>query len=236
MERLWVVLPTYNEALNLEPLVHAIREHVPDGSRILVVDDDSPDGTGRFADALAGEADDIEVLHRPKKEGLGPAYVAGFRRALAGGARLVVQMDSDFSHDPSDLPRLIRAAESADLVIGSRYVNGGAVSGWGPVRRMLSRGGCAYAEHVLGLPVSDLTGGFKVARREVLEAVDLDTIKSVGYAFQVEVTFRAARAGYRIAEVPIHFMDRRTGNSKMSGWIALEAAIGVPRMRMRRKA
>ena len=231
---LWVVIPTYNEVLNVGPLTSAVREHLPEGSRILIVDDDSPDGTGHFAESLAAESDDLEVLHRTKKEGLGPAYVAGFKRVLGRGADQVVQMDGDFSHDPADLPRLLAAAEDADVVIGSRYVPGGRVSGWGPIRKAISRIGSAYARRILGLPIGDLTGGFKVIRREVLEDIDLNSIASLGYAFQVEVTFRAARAGYRVSEVPIHFMDRQTGNSKMTGRIVLEAALGVPRMRLRR--
>jgi len=229
----WLILPTYNEALNLEPIVEAVREQLPVGSRILVVDDNSPDGTGGIADRLAGESSDLEVLHRPVKEGLGPAYVAGFRRALAEGAELVVQMDADFSHDPADIPRLLAATRHADVVVGSRYIAGGGVSGWGPLRRAVSRGGSAYARRALGLPYRDLTGGFKAIRRDVLDEIDLGSISSLGYAFQVEVTFRAARAGFRIDEIPIQFRDRRVGNSKMTSRIVLEAAIGVPRMRFR---
>jgi dolichol-phosphate mannosyltransferase len=229
----WVVMPTYNEALNLEPIVEATRERIPAGSRILIVDDNSPDGTGGVADRLASEADDVEVLHRPAKEGLGPAYLAGFKRALEGGAGLVVQMDADFSHDPADIPRLLAAADDADLVIGSRYIAGGGVPEWGKRRRVMSRVGSAYAQLALGLPYRDLTGGFKVIRRKVLESIAPST-SSHGYALQVELTFRAARAGFRIIEVPIQFRDRRAGKSKMSALIVLEAAIGVPRMRLRR--
>lgn len=232
----WLVVPTYNEALNLEPIVLAAREHLPSGSRILVVDDNSPDGTGQVADRLARESEDIEVLHRSEKEGLGPAYVAGFRHVLAEGAGLVIQMDADFSHDPADIPRLLEAAELADVVLGSRYVPGGGVPHWGPLRRAMSRGGSAWARRMLGLPYRDLTGGFKVLRREVLQAIHLDSMASHGYAFQVELTYRAARAGFRIEEVPIQFHDRLVGKSKMSGRIVLEAAIGVPRMRLRRAA
>ena len=232
---IWLVLPTYNEALNVEPIVEATREHLPLGSRILIVDDNSPDGTGQVADRLAAESSDVEVLHRAKKEGLGPAYIAGFARALAEGAELVIQMDADFSHDPAEIPLLIAAADDADIVLGSRYVEGGQVSDWGALRRSMSRGGSAYARLVLGLPIRDLTGGFKVLRRAVLEEIDLDSISSAGYAFQVEVTFRAARRGFRIEEVPIHFRDRRVGKSKMSGPIMLEAALGVPRMRTRNR-
>jgi dolichol-phosphate mannosyltransferase len=231
----WLVLPTYNEAENLEPLVAAARAELPEGARTLVVDDGSPDGTGEIADRLAERWGDVEVLHRPVKEGLGPAYVAGFEHALAAGAGLLIQMDADFSHDPADIPRLLGAAEAADLVIGSRYVDGGGVADWGPLRRVISRGGSAYARGVLGLGVRDLTGGFKVIRRAVLEAIDLPSIASLGYAFQVEVTYRAAHAGFRVVEVPITFRDRRVGQSKMTGGIVVEAALGVPRMRVRRR-
>jgi dolichol-phosphate mannosyltransferase len=212
-----------------------VRSALPAGSRILVVDDNSPDGTGEIADRLAGESPDLEVLHRAAKQGIGPAYVAGFRRALEGGAEIVLQMDADFSHDPADIPRLLGAAERADLVIGSRYVAGGHVADWGPLRRAISRGGSAYARAVLSVGIRDLTGGFKAIRREVLEAIDLDSIASLGYAFQVEVTFRAIRSGFRVMEVPITFRDRRVGQSKMTGAIVAEAALGVPRMRARRQ-
>jgi dolichol-phosphate mannosyltransferase len=229
----WLVLPTYNEAENLEAIVAAARSALPPGRRVLIVDDSSPDGTGEIADRLADSLDDVEVLHRPGKGGLGPAYVAGFQRALAGGARLVAQMDADFSHDPADLPRLLAAAEEADLVLGSRYVEGGGVSDWGPVRRGISRGGSAYARRVLGIPIRDLTGGFKVLRRSVLEAIDIASLGSLGYAFQVETTYRAIRAGFRVVEVPIVFCDRRVGESKMSKRIVFEAAWRVPAMRLR---
>jgi dolichol-phosphate mannosyltransferase len=229
----WLILPTYDEAENIEGVAAAASAALPESSRILIVDDSSPDGTGEIADRLAAEAEGIEVLHRAAKEGLGPAYVAGFHRALAGGARLVMQMDADFSHDPADIPRLLGAAEMADVVIGSRYIEGGRIENWGPIRRAISRGGSAYARGVLGVEVRDLTGGFKVMRREVLEAIDLDSISSLGYAFQVETTFRAIRAGFTVAEVPISFRDRRTGQSKMTGAIVLEAALRVPRMRSR---
>jgi len=231
----WLVLPTYDEAENVEPLVAAARAELPAGSRILVVDDGSPDGTGDIADRLAARWDTVEVLHRSSKRGLGPAYVAGFRHVLDAGASTVLQMDADFSHDPADLPRLLAALEDADLAIGSRYVDGGEVADWGVVRRTISRGGSAYARGVLGVGIRDLTGGFKAIRREVLEAVELDDISSLGYAFQVEVTYRAVRAGFRVVEVPITFRDRRVGESKMSGAIVLEAALGVPRMRRRRR-
>ena len=230
---LWLVLPTYDEASNVESLVAAVREHLPEGARILIVDDNSPDGTGEIADRIAGEIEGVLVLHRARKEGIGPAYVAGFSRALDAGAELVAQMDADFSHDPADLPRLLEAAQGADLVLGSRYVDGGGVADWGAVRRAISRGGSAYARTLLGVRVRDLTGGFKVFRRPVLEAIDLGSISAAGYAFQVETTFRAIRAGFRVVEVPITFADRRVGESKMSGRIVLEAALRVPGMRLR---
>jgi dolichol-phosphate mannosyltransferase len=231
----WLVLPTYNEAENLKAVVEAALGRLPESRRVLVVDDASPDGTGRIADDLATTHDDVEVLHRPRKEGLGPAYTAGFEVALEGGAALVAQMDADFSHDPDDLPRLIAAAEHADLVLGSRYVDGGAVTDWGPVRRLISRGGSAYARTVLGVGIRDLTGGFKVFRRAVLEAIEPETVASHGYAFQVETTYRTVRAGFRVVEVPITFADRRVGESKMSGSIVLEAALRVPALRIRRR-
>jgi dolichol-phosphate mannosyltransferase len=231
--RVWLVIPTYNESANLEAIVEAAREMLPAPRRVLVVDDNSPDGTGEIADRLADAHDDVAVLHRRQKEGLGPAYVAGFREALAGGAELVAQMDADFSHDPHDLPRLLEAAESADVVVGSRYVDGGGVTDWGPGRRAVSRWGSAYARAALGIEVHDLTGGFKVFRREVLEAIDLESLASQGYSFQVETTFRAIKAGFRVAEVPIVFRDRRVGASKMTGGIVLEAAWRVPAMRLR---
>ena len=228
----WLVLPTYNEAANLETIAGAILDHLPADRRLLIVDDSSPDGTGEIADRLAAADPDVDVLHRPAKQGLGPAYVAGFRRALAGGAELIAQMDADFSHDPADVPRLLAASADADLVLGSRYIAGGGVAEWGPGRRLISRGGSAYARALLGLGVADLTGGFKVFRRPVLETIDLDTIPSLGYAFQIETTFRAARAGFRVVEVPIVFHDRRVGESKMTGSIVLEAAWRVPLMRL----
>jgi dolichol-phosphate mannosyltransferase len=231
----WLVIPTYNEADNVEAIVEAARAELPERRRVLVVDDSSPDGTGEIADRLAGVHEDVEVLHRDRKEGLGPAYVAGLQRALDGGADLIAQMDADFSHDPGDLPRLLEAASGADLVIGSRYVAGGGVTDWGPVRRAISRGGSAYARRLLGLGVRDLTGGFKVYRRPVLEAIDLPSLASLGYAFQVETTFRAMRAGFRVIEVPITFRDRRVGESKMTGPIVLEAAWRVPVMRLRKR-
>jgi dolichol-phosphate mannosyltransferase len=227
----WLVLPTYNEAENIEPIVRAARSRLRDGDRILVVDDNSPDGTGAIADRLASELDGVEVLHRRVKEGLGRAYLAGFRQALDGGAELVLEMDSDFSHDPADLPRLIAAAEDADLVLGSRYVAGGSVTDWGLVRRLVSRGGSWYARTVLGVQVRDLTGGFKCFRRSVLDALDLESVHADGYGFQIELTYRAIKAGFIVVEVPIVFRDRRVGQSKMNAHIALEAVWKVPALR-----
>ena len=236
MTAAWLVLPTYNEADNLEPFVRAVLPRLAEAApehRLLVVDDNSPDGTGAIADRLAAEHEAVEVLHRPGKEGLGRAYLAGFERALAAGAELVLEMDADFSHDPADLPRLVAASDDADVVLGSRYVAGGGVRDWGLLRRMLSRGGCWYARSVLGVPVKDLTGGFKCFRREVLVQLDLDGVHADGYGFQIELTYRAIRAGFSVREIPIVFSERRAGNSKMTARIALEAVWKVPALRMR---
>src|SRR5438067_162826 len=218
--RLWVVIPTFNEAVNVERTVRAadaeLERIVPGDHRILVVDDNSPDGTGAIADAVAAELPTVEVLHRSAKEGLGHAYRAGFAHALAAGAELLIQMDADFSHDPRYLADLLGAASGADLVLGSRYVRGGGVRDWGLLRRAISRGGGIYARAILGVSVHDLTGGFKCIRREVLETIDLETVKADGYGFQIEVTYRALRAGFRVVEVPIVFADRHAGTSKMS--------------------
>jgi dolichol-phosphate mannosyltransferase len=234
----WLILPTFDEAENIEAIVDAtlpvLERAAPDAHRILIVDDDSPDGTGRIADRLAAEHVAVEVLHRATREGLGPAYLAGFAYALDAGAAHVLEMDSDFSHDPNDLARLLAAAEDADLVLGSRYVAGGAVVDWGPVRRFVSRGGSWYSRIVLGLAVRDLTGGFKCFRREVLEAIDLPSIRARGYAFQVELTNRAVHGGFRVVELPIVFRDRQRGTSKMTPRIAVEAALLVPQLRFRR--
>ncbi|HEX5610206.1 MAG TPA: polyprenol monophosphomannose synthase [Solirubrobacterales bacterium] len=230
-----LVLPTYNEAENIEAMVTAVRASLPASARVLIVDDSSPDGTGKIADRLEAETGGaVEVLHRAGKEGLGPAYIAGFHRALEGDAGLILQMDADFSHDPADLPRLLEAAERADLAIGSRYVPGGDVGNWGPLRRRISRFGSTYSRAVLGLGVQDLTGGFKCFRREVLEAIDLDAVDAKGYAFQVEMTYRAVQRGFSVAEVPIVFSERRAGSSKMSAGIVAEAVWRVPRLRYRR--
>jgi dolichol-phosphate mannosyltransferase len=230
--QVWLVLPTFNEAGNLEPLVRDALANLPQGARVLVVDDNSPDGTGEIAGRLAEELP-VEVLHRPGKEGLASAYIAGFKHVLERGAELVLQMDADFSHDPRDLRRLVEASERANLVLGSRYVPGGAVEDWGPVRRAISRGGSAYARLTLGVEVKDLTGGFKCFHRRVLESIDLNQISSQGYAFQVEMTYRALQAGFKVLEIPIVFRDRQVGSSKMSRAIVLEAAWRVPMLRKR---
>jgi len=225
-----VCLPTYNERENLEPMLRALADK---GVQVLVIDDNSPDGTGDLADRLAAELGYVDVLHRERKEGLGPAYLAGFQRALAKGAELVLEMDCDFSHDPADVPRLIAAIEAgADVALGSRYVAGGAVRNWGLLRRFVSAGGSFYARVLLGLKVRDLTGGFKCYRRRVLETIDLDAIESRGYAFQIETTYRALRAGFRVVEIPITFADREAGGSKMSKTIVAEAIWKVPGLRL----
>lgn len=232
----WVVLPTYDEAENVVPLLRAVLA-VADRAgldlRVLVVDDGSPDGTADLAAGVAAADGRVAVLRRAAKEGIGPAYRAGFRHALDAGAALVLEMDCDFSHDPERLPGLIAAAGDADLVLGSRYVPGGGVARWGPVRRAISRGGCLYAQVVLGVGIRDLTGGFKCFRREVLEEIPLDEVTAAGYGFQIEMTYRALLLGYRVAEVPITFRERERGVSKMSGRIVWEAASLVPRLRGR---
>jgi dolichol-phosphate mannosyltransferase len=233
--RVWLVIPTYNEAANVEPVVRAAAAEldrlVPSEYRILVVDDGSPDGTGTIAEGLAEELEQVEVLHREAKMGLGSAYRAGFRRALAGGAELVIEMDADFSHDPRYLGDLLEAAKDADLVLGSRYVDGGGIRDWGMLRRLVSRGGGMYARVLLGVGIHDLTGGYKCIHREVLEAIELDSVRAEGYVFQIEVTYRTLLAGFRVREVPIVFSDRTAGTSKMSARIAAEAMWLVPRLR-----
>ena len=234
----WLVVPTYNEAENLEPFVRQVLPQLASAAgehRVLIVDDSSPDGTGEIADRLAAELDSVEVLHRLEKDGLGRAYAAGFERALAEGAELVMQMDVDFSHDPRRVPALIAAAADADLAIGSRYVAGGGVTDWGLTRRLLSRGGSWYARTVLGAPVRDLTGGFKCFRRELLERLMLSGFHTAGFGFQVEVTYRALRSGARVREVPIMFRDRQAGASKMSSRIVVEALWRVVALRLRRE-
>jgi len=239
--RPWLVLPTFNEAENIDRVVDAARRTLavaaPDGFRILVVDDSSPDGTGAIADRIAtAHPDEVEVLHRAERAGLGPAYLAGFQRALAGGAAYVFEMDADLSHDPADLARLLAAVRDggADLALGSRYVAGGGVADWGAMRRAVSRAGSWYARQTLGLTIRDLTGGFKCFRADVLRAIDLPTVRSHGYAFQVELTYRALLRGFRVVEVPIVFTDREVGGSKMSKAIVLEAVWKVPALRLAR--
>jgi dolichol-phosphate mannosyltransferase len=228
-----ICLPTYNEKDNVEPMVRALRALDFEDLHVVVIDDNSPDRTGTIADRLAADDDHVHVLHRERKEGLGPAYLAGFRRALELDADLVFELDCDFSHDPADVPRLAAATENADLVLGSRYVRGGGTRNWGFVRRFVSRGGSLYAQAFLQLGLRDLTGGFKCYRRKVLETIDLDGISSLGYAFQIETTYRALRAGFRVVEVPITFSDREVGGSKMSKGIVLEAIWRVPVLRAR---
>ena len=232
---IWLVIPTYNERENLAKIVDAagaeLERVAPGDFRVLIVDDNSPDGTGAIADGLAEAHDWVEVLHRPSKSGLGQAYLAGFQRAMECGARLLLEMDADFSHDPAYLPELIRAADHADVVLGSRYVPGGGVRDWGLVRRLISRGGGLYARRILGVDVRDLTGGFKCIRREVLEAIDLPSVRAEGYVFQIEVTYRAILAGFTVREIPIVFADRTRGRSKMSSTIAVEAMLLVPVMK-----
>ncbi len=228
----WVVLPTYNEAENLGPISSAILAALP-GVTLLVVDDDSPDGTGRLADELAAAEPGVRVLHRAAKQGLGRAYLEGFARALEGGAEVVVQMDADFSHDPATLPGIVGPVidGTADLVIGSRYAPGGGVADWGLGRRIVSRGGSRFARTVLALGPHDLTGGFKAWRASTLAAVPFDGVHAGGYVFQIEMTFRASRAGARLREVPITFRDRRIGQSKMSRRIIVEALVVVVQLR-----
>jgi len=237
--RIWVVIPTYNEAENIDPLLRAVAAELdrvaPREYRLLVVDDSSPDGTGEIAERMGEELGCVEVLHRVGKDGLGRAYIAGFEHALARGAEMVVQMDADFSHDPRYLGDLLAAAEHADLVLGSRYVAGGAVRNWGPLRKIISRGGSAYSRLILGVRVRDLTGGFKCIRREVLEAINLSTLRAGGYVFQIEVTYCAIRSGFTVTEVPIVFTDRAIGASKMSWQIALEAMLLVPSLRREKR-
>jgi dolichol-phosphate mannosyltransferase len=233
----WIVLPTYREAANVAPMVRALRATAPPDAHVLVVDDASSDGTGAIADRLAAADPHVHVLHRTGRRGLGPAYVAGFDHALARGAGAVCEIDCDFSHDPATIPRLLAAvADGADLALGSRYVDGGGIVGWAPWRRAVSRAGCAYARAVLGVPVRDLTGGLKCFRAEALETIGFRTARSRGYAFQVELTYRALRAGLRVTELPITFRERREGASKLSGHVALEAAWRIPALRLRAPA
>ncbi len=230
-----VCLPTYNERDTLEPVVRALGRVFAEHSlaaRVLVVDDGSPDGTGAIADRLARELPWVDVLHRERKQGLGPAYLAAFRHVLRDRPDAVLEMDADLSHDPADVPRLVAATADADLAIGSRYVEGGGVRNWGALRRALSRGGCLYARGILGFGVRDSTSGFRCFRREVLETLPLDQIATKGYAFQIETAYRATRAGFRVVEVPITFVDRESGRSKMSRRVVAEAIVKVPALRL----
>jgi dolichol-phosphate mannosyltransferase len=234
MPRAVLCLPTYNERENLAPMISALGDVLDtERDRVVIIDDASPDGTGEIADRLAAQHPWVSVLHREQKEGIGPAYIAGFRWALTEGAELVLEMDCDFSHRPADVPRLIAASDDADLVLGSRYAPGGGTENWGLVRRFVSRGGCLYAQILLGMRVRDLTGGFKCFRRGALEAIDLDALSAHGYAFQIETTYRVRRAGLRVREVPITFVERRAGASKMTGSIVAEAMWKVPLLRLR---
>jgi dolichol-phosphate mannosyltransferase len=238
--RVWVVIPTYNEAENVDRILRAasaeLERAAPGDYRILVVDDQSPDGTGELAERAARELGTVEVLHRTNKSGLGHAYLAGFAHALGAGAELLIEMDADFSHDPRYLSDLLDAAADADLVLGSRYVDGGGVRDWGLARKLISRGGGLYARAILRIDVHDLTGGFKCIRREVLEAIDLGSVRAEGYVFQIEVTYRALLAGFRVVEIPIVFRDRAEGTSKLSARIAIEAMWLVPRLRHNARA
>jgi dolichol-phosphate mannosyltransferase len=234
MPRVVVCLPTYDERENIERMVDALGAVIdPARDLVLVIDDSSPDGTGEIAERLAAERPWLEVLHRAGKEGLGKAYLAGFAVALTRGAELVVEIDCDFSHDPADVPRLVAACEAgADLALGSRYVRGGGTRNWGLARRVISRGGSAYARLVLSVGIRDLTGGFKCFRRAVLEGLDLGAVGTRGYAFQIEMTYRALRKGFTVVELPITFTDRALGGSKMSRSVVLEAVWRVPLLRL----
>jgi dolichol-phosphate mannosyltransferase len=227
-----IVTPTYNERENLPVFVEAALAAAP-GAHLLVVDDGSPDGTGRLADEMAGRDPRIRVLHRPKKLGLGTAYVEAFRRGLAEGYDYFFEMDTDLSHDPGYLPDFFRALEAgADVVVGSRNIPGGGVEGWGLGRHVLSKGGSLYSQLVLGVSVRDLTTGYKAFTRQALERINLDAVHSSGYSFQIEMTFRALRAGLKVVEVPIVFVDRRVGHSKMDQRIFLEAVGVVWKLRL----
>ncbi|MBV9691369.1 MAG: polyprenol monophosphomannose synthase [Ktedonobacteraceae bacterium] len=226
-----IIIPTYNEVENLRPLLETTLSHVP-GTDILIVDDNSPDGTGQLADQIHEEDPRVHVLHRAGKLGLGTAYIAGFKYAIAHGYDAAFEMDADFSHDPRYLPDFLNAIENADLVIGSRYISGGGTPNWSPMRRLISGAGNIFARFMLGMPIHDCTAGFRCYRREVLEGIDLDTIQSQGYAFQVELAYRVMQHGFKIVEIPIIFLDRRVGKSKMSRKIVMEAFTYVLRTRL----
>lgn len=231
-----VILPTYNERENLERFVRLLQKVFEDNGldgHIIVADDSSPDGTGIIADELATRYDNLSVVHRARKQGIGPAYVAGFKQALKTDTEFIFEMDCDFSHDPRNIPAFLEAVKKSDLVLGSRYVPGGRVENWGLLRRLISRWGGIYASWILGVPVRDLTGGNKCFRRKVLETLDLDSVSSHGYGFQIEMTYKAIKKGFRVNEIPITFADRQMGQSKMSKRIVLEAAVLVWKLRFR---
>ncbi len=232
----WVCVPTYNERSNVGNLIHMVRSVLLGAGmngHVLIIDDNSPDGTAEVVNDIAASDEKVHLLHRDAKRGIGPAYIAGFKYALAQGASLIIQLDCDFSHNPADIPRLTSAATNADLVIGSRYTSGGQIEDWGLLRRAISRGGCLYAQAILGTSIRDLTGGFKCFRREVLESIPIDEVSGRGYGFQIEMTYRTLLQGFRVVEIPITFTDRTAGESKMSHDIVLEAATLVPRIRRR---
>ena len=229
-----IIIPTYNELENLRPLLQEIFSYAQE-TDMLIVDDNSPDGTGKLADEIHNENPQVHVLHRAGKLGLGTAYIAGFKYAVAHEYDAAFEMDADFSHDPRYLPDFLKAIEHADLVIGSRYIPGGGTPNWSFLRRFISGGGNIFARFMLGIPVQDCTAGFRCYRRQVLESIDLDTIQSQGYAFQVEMAYRVMRQGFKIVETPIVFMDRRIGKSKMSRKIVIEAFIYVLRARFGKK-
>jgi dolichol-phosphate mannosyltransferase len=229
-----IIIPTYNELENLRPLLQEIFSYAPDAD-VLIVDDNSPDGTGKLADEIHSENTHVRVLHRTGKLGLGTAYIAGFKYAIAHGYEAIFEMDADFSHDPRYLPAFLQAIEHADLVIGSRYIPGGGTPNWSILRRFVSGGGNLFARFMLGIPVRDCTAGFRCYRREVLESIELDTLQAQGYAFQVELAYRTTRQGFKVVETPIIFMDRRVGKSKMSHKIFLEGFLWVLRTRLSKK-
>jgi dolichol-phosphate mannosyltransferase len=231
-EKVLVIVPTYNERDNLEAIVSAVHQHLPEAN-LLIVDDGSPDGTGDLAEELKKKDTKLDVMHRSGKLGLGTAYVAGFKYALPRGYDYIFEMDCDFSHDPKYLPALLAEAKNgADVVLGSRYVSGGGTVNWGPLRKFISRGGSFYARTVLGVRVRDLTGGFKCFRRQALEQLGLDDVSAQGYGFQIEMTYRAVKRGLKVVEVPIIFVDRRVGQSKMSKKIFVEALTLVWKLRL----
>lgn len=228
-----IVIPTYNEVENIEPITSAVLGITPETVHVLVVDDGSPDGTGKLADSLAAKSPRIHVLHRKQKQGLGPAYVAGFKWGFEKGYQHLIEMDADFSHNPVFLPRMLENLAAYDFVIGSRYVKGGGTVNWGLMRKIISRGGSLYARLILGAPINDFTGGFNGWNRRVLEAISLDTLEAGGYSFQIELKYRAFKKGFRFTEFPITFEDRRVGKSKMSSKIVVEALSLVPRLRLK---